>query len=50
MHPWPEVGEVTNGEKNYRRHVVEYYAVFYRITNYVIEIAEIRDSRRGEEK
>jgi len=50
LRQWPEVGEVTNGEKNYRRHVVEYYAVFYRITGEGIEIAEIRDSRRGEEK
>lgn len=45
---WPEIGEVTDGRKNYRRHVVEYYAVFYRIATDGIEIAEIRDGRRDE--
>ena len=45
---WPEIGEATNGDKNYRRQIVEYYAVFYRLTDDKIEIAEIRDGRRGD--
>ena len=46
---WPEIGEETDGVRNYRRHVVEYYAVYYCITNDEIKIAEIRDGRRDEE-
>ena len=46
---WPEMGEVTDNE-NYRRHVVEYFAVFYWIKDDGIEIAEIRDARQDAER
>jgi plasmid stabilization system protein ParE len=46
---WPHIGEATDGDKNYRRQVVAYYAVFYRITDNGIEVAEIRDGRRGDD-
>jgi len=46
---WPEIGEETDGVRNYRRHVVEYHAVYYWITDDEIEVAEIRDGRRHEE-
>ena len=46
---WPEIGEKTDGVRNYRRYVVEYHAVYYWITDDKIEVAEIRDGRRSEE-
>lgn len=45
---WPEVGEATDNE-NYRRQVVEKFAVYYWINGLEIEVAEIRDGRRDEE-
>ena len=46
---WPEIGEETDVAGDYRRHVIEYYAVYYWISDNEIEVAEIRDGRRDEE-